>query len=268
MTTAGILLLGFLLGMKHATEADHLAAVATLATRKGSWKDGLRQGSAWGVGHTLTLLLVGGSVLVLGQTIPPGIEDLLEMCVGLMLVLLGVDVLRRLRRENIHFHAHAHDDGQRHIHAHSHAQSGLGSAPSDLRKNKAIPTFRTARFVPMHGPEHAGLIHDHPHPQRASLRAILVGMMHGIAGSAALIVLSLDAMPSSAAGLAYILIFGMGSILGMALLSTIVAWPLRATANSLNNLHRGMKLAVGAFSVVLGVWVIVRIAVLGNQLLG
>ena len=90
MTTLSILFVGALLGMKHATDADHLAAVATLATREATLAQAVRQGVAWGVGHTLTLMLFGGAVLVLGSAIPPGVERALETAVGIMLILLEI----------------------------------------------------------------------------------------------------------------------------------------------------------------------------------
>ncbi|MGQ0622970.1 MAG: urease accessory protein [Panacagrimonas sp.] len=260
MTLVSILVVGFLLGMKHATEADHLAAVATLATRKGTWADALRQGAAWGLGHTLTLLLFGGVVLALGRSIPTQFEQVLEMVVGLMLLLLGVDVLRRLWRQRIHFHAHAHDDGSVHLHAHSHADA---AAP-----RSAIPVFSQLVFVPFADADHGDQPHMHPHADRIPGRALLVGMMHGMAGSAALIVLSLDAVPSVATGVLYILVFGAGSILGMALLSAAIALPLRASATALTGLHRGMTAAVGLFSCALGLWVMYRIGIVERLLLG
>jgi hypothetical protein len=111
MTAFALLLVGLLLGMKHATEADHLAAVATLATRQGSVAKTLRQGVAWGVGHTLTLLAFGGAVLLLGQVISPRLGQGLESDVGIMLVVLGADVLRRLVRDRIHFDFHLRRHG-------------------------------------------------------------------------------------------------------------------------------------------------------------
>lgn len=141
MTLLSILFVGFLLGIKHATEADHLAAVATLATRRGTLLDALRQGAAWGLGHTVTLLLFGGVVLALGRSIPPQMEQTLEMVVGLMLIVLGADVLRRLWQQRIHFHAHAHGDGSVHLHAHSHV--GV-AAPARL-----VPVFAQLLFVPV-----------------------------------------------------------------------------------------------------------------------
>ena len=167
VTALSILVVGLLLGMKHATEADHLAAVATLATRQGSLGQTLRQGVAWGVGHTLTLMLFGGVVLLLGQAISPDLEQALETAVGVMLVLLGADVLRRLIRDRIHFHVHRHRGDTVHVHAHSHRGEG----------------------------RHEDSAHRHAHPKRWPIRALAVGMMHGLAGSAALVVLTLETIP-------------------------------------------------------------------------
>ena len=138
MTALSILVVGLLLGMKHATEADHLAAVATLATRQGSLVQTLRQGVAWGIGHTLTLMAFGGAVLLLGQAISPGLGQALETAVGIMLVLLGADMLRRLVRDRTHFHVHRHGPRLAHVHAHGHRGEGA----------------------------HAGSAHRHAHPQR------------------------------------------------------------------------------------------------------
>lgn len=232
MNLASVLLLGFLLGMRHATEADHLAAVATIATGTRNLRQALHQGAAWGVGHTLTLLLVGGGVLVLGSAIPPRLAESLECAVGVMLVGLGADVLRRLARQRIHVHAHAHGTPALHLHAHGHGE----------------------------GPAHG---HRHPPP----LRALAVGMMHGTAGSAALVVLSLGAAHSWSAGLLYILVFGAGSILGMAILSTVIAVPLRWSAGAAEGLHRALTALVGAFSCALGLWTVWEIGIAGGLLL-
>ena len=103
-----ILLLGLLLGMKHAIEADHVAALATLATRSQSLAQTVKLGAVWGLGHTLTLLLFGGLVLALDLVMPERLAQALEFAVGIMLVLLGLDVLRRISRERVHFHIHRH----------------------------------------------------------------------------------------------------------------------------------------------------------------
>ena len=232
MTLASILALGFLLGMRHATDADHVAAVATLATRSPSLAHTVAQGIAWGTGHTLTLMLFGGAVLVLGVVVPAQAAQALELAVGVMLVLLGADALYRLRRERVHFHAHRHADGVAHFHAHSHRGEG---APHDPAR------------------------HDHLHPRGFPGRALLVGMVHGMAGSAALILLSLEALRSPAWGFAYIAIFGLGSILGMALLSAAIAVPLRLTSRHLKRTYGGLSAAVGFATVLLGCYIVYRI---------
>lgn len=239
MNIVSILIIGFLIGMKHATEADHLAAVATLATRQSSLSSTVRQGVAWGIGHTLTLMLFGGIVLALGRAIPRYLEQSLELAVGIMLIALGADVLRRLARQRIHFHVHSHAGGVTHVHAHGHAGEGA----------------------------HRDSPHRHAHREGLPLRALAVGMMHGMAGSAALILLSLETAQSWSLGLLYIVLFGVGSIVGMALLSSVIAIPLRLSAGHLNFLHYGMTAAIGVFSCVLGVFVVYRIGFVEGLLL-
>jgi ABC-type nickel/cobalt efflux system permease component RcnA len=229
-----ILLLGLLLGMRHALDADHLAAVATLFTRSRSVGHAVLQGLAWGAGHTLTLLLFGGAVLVFGLALPERAALALELAVGVMLAGLGTDVLYRLWRERVHFHAHRHADGAAHFHAHSHQNEGPG---------------------------HDSERHEHGHG--FPLRALLVGMVHGMAGSAALILLSLEALRSPASGLVYIAVFGIGSIAGMAALSVVIALPLRLTfrrltSRRLDRAHGGLSALVGLGTVLLGCYVVFR----------
>ena len=234
MTAFSVLLVGLLLGMQHATEADHLAAVATLVARPGSLGRTVRHGVAWGVGHTLTLMGFGGAVLLLGQAISPDLEHALETAVGVMLVLLGADVLRRTFRDRIHFHVHRHGPDTLHVHAHSHRGEGA----------------------------HAASPHHHAHAGRWPLRALAVGMMHGLAGSAALVVLSLEAIASPGLGFAYIAVFGLGSIAGMALLSVAIAVPLGVSSRRLTGLHRAMTVLVGLGSCVVGGVMIVEVGTL------
>lgn len=218
-----------MLGMKHATEADHLAAVATLASGRQTLARTVQQGLAWGIGHTVTLMLFGGAVLALGKAIPVRMEQALEFAVALMLIGLGLDVLRRMALQKVHFHVHEHAPDTRHVHAHSHA----GEAPVKKLTHRQQP---------------------HGHAHGVPLRALAVGMMHGMAGSAALILLSLQAVQSFAMGFAYIALFGLGSIAGMALLSVAIAVPLRLSLSGQLApwLHNGITLSVGAFSCLLG----------------
>lgn len=234
MTALSILVIGLLLGMKHATEADHLAAVATLVNRQSSLAQTLSQGVAWGIGHTVTLMLFAGAVLALGQVISPGLEQALETAVGIMLVVLGADVLHRLVRDRIDFHVHRHPEEPEHVHAHSHRGEG----------------------------RHVQTPHRHEHAKPWPLRALVVGVMHGLAGSAALVVLSLKSVPSIALGLGYITLFGVGSIAGMALLSVAIAVPLRFSAAYLTRLHHAMTAMVGLFSCILGASMVLEIGYL------
>jgi ABC-type nickel/cobalt efflux system permease component RcnA len=238
VTAFSILAVGLLLGMQHATEADHLAAVATLVARPGSLGQTLRQGVAWGIGHSLSLLGFGGAVLLLGQAISPDLEHALETAVGAMLVLLGADLLRRASRARIHVDAHRDDAAT--LEGHAHRDRGEGA--------------------------HAGSPHRRAQPRHWPLRALAVGMMQGLAGSAALVVLSLEAMASPRLGFGYIAVFGVGSIAGMALLSVVIALPLGASARRLAGLHRALTIAVGAASCALGAAMMIEIGYLSALL--
>ncbi|MCB1787363.1 MAG: urease accessory protein [Chromatiaceae bacterium] len=225
----GLLLMGFLLGMRHSLEADHLAAVATLATRSDGLRDSLRHGVAWGIGHTLTLLLFGSVALSLGGAMPIALARWLELAVGVLLLGLGAEVLWRLARERVHFHLHTHAGGEVHFHAHSHA-------------GERVP--------------HVALAHRHTHRRRLPLRALLIGLVHGMAGSAALILLTLQTVESVWTGFLYVLLFGLGSTFGMALLSLVIAIPLRRAAHGLTWVHHGLHALVGVTSLVVGSLVI------------
>jgi hypothetical protein len=235
-----LLLLGFLLGMRHALETDHMAAVASLATGSTSVTDTIRQGTAWGMGHTLTLFIFGSMVLLVDSVIPQRLAQGLEFAVGVMLVLLGIDVLRRVIRKRIHFHVHRHDNGTRHVHAHSHA--GEDGHPA---------------------------IHRHHHPARVAfpLRALFVGLMHGMAGSAALILLTLQTVDSAWAGMFYIALFGIGSIAGMAVLSIVIALPLRYSASGLTSLHNTLQVVIGTGTVIIGGMMVYETGIVGRLLI-
>jgi high-affinity nickel permease len=224
-----ILGLGFLLGMQHALEADHIAAVSSIAARRSEVADIVKHGLTWGLGHTLTLFAFAGAAILLGHAIPEHLARPLETAVGIMLVGLGTHVLWRLWRDRVHVHRHLHDDGTVHIHAHSHA-------------GEAMP--------------HAAAPHLHIHGFR--WRTLLVGLMHGMAGSAALLVLTVTQAPNVAAGLGYIALFGIGSMIGMGLLSTVIAVPIAISARWLTLANRGLQLAVGVVTIAIGLHTIVE----------
>jgi ABC-type nickel/cobalt efflux system permease component RcnA len=225
----GILGLGFLLGMQHALEADHIAAVSSIAARRSRVGDIVRHGLTWGLGHTLTLFVFAGAALLLGSAIPEHVARPLETAVGIMLVGLGAHVLWRLWRDRVHFHRHGHDDGTVHIHAHSHA--------GETRPHARAP-------------------HAHTHGFR--WRTLLVGLMHGMAGSAALLVLAVSQAASPAVGLGYVALFGIGSMIGMAALSTVIAVPLAVSARWLTWANRCLQGAAGAITIAIGINTIVE----------
>ncbi|NEW99773.1 sulfite exporter TauE/SafE family protein [Rhodopseudomonas sp. BR0G17] len=219
-----ILGLGFLLGMQHALEVDHIAAVSTIAARRSGVADIVKHGLTWGLGHTLTLFLFAGLALVIGHAIPEQIAQPLEGAVGFMLVALGGHLLWRLWRDRVHVHVHQHGDGVRHLHLHSHADRLSHDAPS---------------------------AHRHEHGFR--WRTLLVGLMHGMAGSAALLVLAVSQAPSPAQGLLYVALFGLGSMVGMGALSAVIAVPVVISARSLTTANRLLQGAVGVLTIAIGV---------------
>ncbi len=223
-----VLLFGFLIGMRHALEADHMAAIASLAVRKQSLRDSLLHGAIWGVGHTLTIFIIGSVVLFTDLVVPDRMAAMLELLVGVMLVLLGFDVLRRLLRDKIHLHVHTHRDGGTHIHAHGHRNESGHDMPS----------------------------HKHESPHGNRIRALFIGLMHGMAGSAALIVLTLSQTLTPLRGMGYIALFGIGSIVGMALLSVVISIPLRESARKLAWLNQGLQGVVGSVTVIIGAFLI------------
>jgi len=208
-----LLSLGFLLGLKHALDADHVAAILTIATENRTfWRSSLI-GFCWGVGHTVILLVVGTAVLLFKLTIPSAWAKLFEVAVGVMLVGLGLSVAFALWRERVHDHGEQH----RHLHSHSH-----------------------------------GAHHDHLHRFRLEYKSLAVGMVHGLAGSAALLLLVLAAVPSLGVGLVYILVFGAGSILGMVFLATAMSIPFAMSAERTARVHQTLRAAAALFSIVLG----------------
>jgi ABC-type nickel/cobalt efflux system permease component RcnA len=219
------LALGLVLGLRHALDADHVAAVATIVGERR--EDGLRRsllaGLCWGAGHTLTLGAAGILILALRITIPERLALAFELIVALMLVGLGASALRGALRDRLHVHEHRHD-GVRHAHLHFHA----------------------AR----HGD---GEEHRHPHPIRSALRPLLVGGLQGLAGSAGPALLVLATAPSLVIGLIYLGVFGAGSILGMAAMSLALGAPLVIAGRRSLGLHRALRAAAGLGSLAVGI---------------
>jgi len=222
-TIAGV---GFVLGLRHALDPDHVVAVTTLASQRVGWRRTSLVGAIWGLGHALSLGLVGGVILVLRLSVPPAVSDFLEALVGVMLVALGALALRRAAALRVHAHPHEHD-GSTHVHLHAHRREEPQA-------------------------------HHHPHPLRGGLRPFLVGLVHGLAGSAALALLALAAARTVTAGLVYLVIFGLGSIAGMLLLSLLMSVPLGYVELRFTAVHRAVQVAAGAVSLAFGVYVLVE----------
>jgi len=225
MTPLATLGLGLLLGLKHAFDSDHLIAVSTIVTRERSPWRSLWIGLFWGIGHTFTLLVVGLLVLGLKTEISPRLGLSLEFLVGFVLIGLGLATLYDCWRKRIHVHSHVHADAS-HTHFHTHAQSPA---------------------------------HQHAHSVRLGLKPLLLGMLHGLAGSAALMLLVLAAIPSPALGLIYVAIFGCGSIISMGLISLLMGLFFSLATDRLSDLEHGVRLAIGTLSTVFGIWMVVEI---------
>lgn len=225
------IVLGFLLGLQHALEADHIAAVASIASGSSGIRKIARHGAFWGIGHALALGAFGGAVYALKLNLTDRLASGLEIAVGIMLIALGGRVLYRLVKERVHFHVHRHRGGDAHFHAHSH----LG----DVR-------------------DHKQSAHYHLHTGASWKRSLTVGTMHGLAGSAALVALTASTASSVSLGLTFMLLFGLGSILGMAALSAVIAVPLTFTAVSLTWANRALQAVAGIIAVGIGIRTLVE----------
>jgi len=240
-----ITVLGFFLGMRHAADPDHVIAVTTIVSRSGSPLRAAAIGVLWGVGHTLTILVVGTGIVLLGWVIPPRVGLSLELSVGLMLIVLGVVNLRAVVREGtaVHTHTHAHAHGDYiHTHAHQHSPEVHPHRPEDT------PVAKLDRWL-------GGL-----RPYEL-VRPLVVGIVHGLAGSAAVALLVLAAIGAGAWAVAYLLLFGVGTIVGMMLITVGLAWPVMGAAPRFPSLPRRLRLASGLVSLLAGLAIAYRIGV-------
>lgn len=223
--TLSILGFGFLLGLKHATEADHLAAVSTIVSERKHLLSSAFVGGLWGLGHTISLFIAGIFVLLLNFEISERTERILEFCVGIMLLLLGLNVLRKILQGG-HLHFHTHEHGERaHAHPHIHEHGSVDETE----------THHGFKFNP---------------------RSIIIGMIHGLAGSAGMMLLYLPTIETTSLKLIYIVIFGIGSIGGMMLMSFLVGLPFHFTAKNFNRLNHVLQAVAGFVSVGLGLYII------------
>lgn len=220
------LALGFAIGLAHALDADHLAAVAAMMGKGDGPRAMIVRGVSWGVGHTVALFVICTAVLSLGLTISGRVEAALEMAVGVMIVLLGLRVIWKLHRERVHIHAHEHD-GTRHIHAHSHKGD-------DADRHHSAP-------------------HQHAHPRAGAVLPVLgVGLLHGAAGSAGLLVLAVASAETVGQAMLVFAVFGLGSLLGMAALTAIASYPLGYIHRGSAWMRTALALAIGGLAFWVG----------------
>ena len=237
LSTIGVLVFGFGLGLKHAVEADHLAAVSTIVSERKSVLSSSLVGGLWGIGHTISLFVVGVVVILLHIKISERVAQGLEFGVALMLVALGVSALNKLiGGGKLHAHRHEHGD---HLHVHPHIHH---------KSHDASPA--------PHRSTHHGL--------HIGKRPLLIGMVHGLAGSAALMLLVLSTISTPLVALIYIVIFGIGSIGGMMLMSALVGLPLRLAAGSSARANLAMRGLAGLFSLCFGLFMVYEIGFVGN----
>jgi hypothetical protein len=212
-----VLGLGFALGLRHALDVDHLAAVSTIVSeRRGLWRSSL-VGAVWGLGHTTSLLAVAVVVIGLHAEIPPRLAAGLELCVAAMLIVLGTRLLGALARgDALHAHVHVHG-GRIHRHPHLHPAGVPG--------------------------------HDHGPGAR---RPFMVGLVHGLAGSAGLMLAVAATIPTPALAIAHVALFGLGSVGGMAAMSTLFAVPAALAAGRFDRAERTLRLGAALASVAVG----------------
>ncbi|MFN0111768.1 MAG: nickel/cobalt transporter [Blastocatellia bacterium] len=222
VSAMAILGLGLVIGLRHALDTDHLAAVSTIVSERKSLFSSLLIGGLWGIGHTVSLLIAGIAVIFLNLKIEK-YEKPLEFCVALMLIGLGLNVLIKLARGGkIHFHEHEHG-GHHHVHPHLH-------------DGKPEPEPHT----------HHGF--------KLSFRPVVIGLVHGLAGSAALMLAVLATIKSAALAFGYIIIFGIGSIGGMMVMSLVLSLPLHLTAAWFTRTNWAVRAMAGVFSLGFGLF--------------
>jgi high-affinity nickel permease len=268
-TLLSSILLGFLLGMRHATDADHVIAVATIVGREKRIGAAALVGALWGLGHTVTVAIVGGAMILTGVVIPDLVARTMEFGVGIMLVVLGANVLLGMRREPPVRYVPA-------ALAHPHVRpSSIGRPP------KAVHAHVHAHGDYAHAHRHGHSHQDHGHPESAtpaawldrhlgrlgvyqSIRPIVIGVVHGLAGSAAVALLVLGAIRDPWWGLAYLFVFGLGTIAGMMLITALIAVPFSLSWARLPRINHVLRIASGLLSLGLGLFLMYEIGIAGG----
>jgi ABC-type nickel/cobalt efflux system permease component RcnA len=258
-----VLALGFFLGMRHATDPDHVIAVSTIVARERSPWGAAVIGAAWGVGHTLTILVVGSGIVIFKWVITPRVGLSMELAVGGMLIVLGLmnlsgilDLIRgsaagavgqpaphphdhAVQAPHVHSHAHRHGD---YVHTHPHAHQPE-THPHDPARTPVSWLDR-----------HLGRLRFYQ-----LLRPLAVGVVHGLAGSAAVALLVLTTLRSPRWAVLYLGVFGVGTIVGMMLITALISVPFTYTGKQFGVLNRRLRIASGVISLAFGLFIAYRI---------
>lgn len=247
-TLLPILLFGFFLGMRHATDSDHVVAVTTIVSRQRCIGSAAWTGIFWGIGHGLTLLIVGGAIILFGLIVPERLGMSLEFCVALMLILLGalnlkatfraVESISADHEHDVHRHTHRHGDYV-HSHLHGHEAATHGHAEEAVPPAKLDRWFGSSQFY-------------------QALRPIFIGTVHGLAGSAAVALLVLPIIHDPLWAMAYLFVFGVGTIAGMMLITAAIAVPVSCSTR-FQFLHRHLGTAAGVLSLGFGLFLVYQI---------
>lgn len=247
--------LGFLLGMRHATDPDHVIAVSTIVSRQRGIGQAAIIGALWGIGHTITIFVVGAAIILFHVVIPPRLGLAMELAVGLMLILLGVLNLTGILQRVTHRHTPEHSHGPL-LHSHQHAHDGI-----------------IHEHIHGHDPE----IHMHIQPASSHgffarilrklglyqfLRPLAVGLVHGLAGSAAVALLVLAEIRDPRWATAYLLVFGIGTIAGMMLITMAIGTPFAYTRKRFAPLNRRLGIVSGLLSLAFGLFITFQIAIM------
>lgn len=256
-TLLAIVGIGFFLGMRHATDPDHVIAVSTIVTRERSAKQAALIGVAWGAGHTLTIMAVGSVMILFRVVFPPRVGLGMELAVAIMLIILGLrnldGIFPSLQSKpapavhDDHAHYHAHGD---YIHTHKHADPQAHEHDPQRTPIQAVDRwFGRAGVYRM-------------------VRPLIVGIVHGLAGSAAIALLVLSMIPSFRWAIAYLLVFGFGTVLGMMLITVAMASTFRYGQQRFPHIDRHFRLASGVISLAFGVFITVQIGIIDGLFTG
>jgi|HubBroStandDraft_1064217.scaffolds.fasta_scaffold165583_1 high-affinity nickel permease len=246
ITLLSIIALGFFLGMRHATDPDHVIAVTTIVSRQRSIRHAALIGVLWGLGHTITILAVGSAIILFGIVIPPRLGLTMELSVGLMLILLGILNLSGILRwisetftpSQLGHHSHPHGHGDFvHSHPHGHGPEKHGHAENATPVGWMDRTFGRLGIY-------------------QTVRPLAVGVVHGLAGSAAVALLVLTTIRVPSLAVLYLLVFGIGTIAGMMLITAAIAVPFTYSESRFARLNHGLALVSGLVSLAFGLFIV------------